>query len=382
MRAECGGLAKVGESASMLGCFEPCAGCVGGSRCTFTCPSRTDFIRRVSAAGMLLPIAHPRFPKFEASALPRYLTVIQGGVYFERPVKLSFAALNLAEVFHGDKAQGISFGRRVLTRESVRKEWGLASDSKILLSGVSKDQPLECLWSNHQSVELAAQVAALGVAGVTAPNFTFWKEKPRFHNMWNRRRMLKMCERFAAAGVPVIPHINSTHPADWDFWFQYLREHPELVAVCLEFRTGNRRFEVRDRKIAALYDLRERLGREIHPIITGNIEAASLVGQYFLFYTAVDSTPVIKTIKRQRMVVTNDKIAMWRTAPVAARSCMADAFEANYRDHAAGVDRRLTAGPSRKKTLESKPVDSPVEELSEASTQLREDELPLFLPST
>lgn len=380
MRAECGGLAKVGESNSMLGCFEPCTGCVDSTRCTFTCPSRKDFIRRISAAGMLQPVAHPRFPKFEASALPRYLTVVQGGVYFERPINLQFAALNLAEVFHGDKAQGIPFGRRVLTAESVRKEWGLSAESKIVLSGVSKDQPLECLWSNHQSVDLAGQVAALRVAGVTAPNFTFWKEKPRFHNMWNRRRMLKMCERFAAAGVPVIPHINSTHPADWDFWFSYLREHPELVAVCLEFRTGNRRFEVRDRKIAALYDLRERLGREIHPIITGNIEAASLVGQYFLFYTAVDSTPVIKTIKRQRMVATDDKITMWRTAPVAAKTCMADAFDANYRDHAAGVDRRLTAGPSRKKTLESKPVGSPTEELSEASTQLHEDELPLFLP--
>lgn len=377
MRAECGGLAKVGESGSMLGCFEPCSGCIDGTRCTFTCPSRKDFVRRLSAAGMMQPLSHPRFPKFEASALPRYLTVIQGGVYFERPVNIKFAALNLAEVFHGDKAGGIPFGRRDLTAESVRKEWGLSPDSKILLSGVSKDQPLECLWSNHQSADLARQVATLGVAGVTAPNFTFWKEKPRFHNMWNRRRMLKMCERFAAAGVPVIPHINSTHPADWDFWFGYLREHPELVAVCLEFRTGNRR-EVRDRKIAALYELRERLGREIHPVITGNIEAASLVGQYFLFYTAVDSTPAIKTIKRQRMVANDGRITIWRTAPVAAKTCMADAFDANYRDHAAGVDRRLTAGPSRKKTLENKPVGSLVEEPSEASTALHGDELPLF----
>lgn len=380
MRTECGGLAKVGESSSMLGCFEPCTGCIDSTRCTFTCPSRKDFIRRISAAGMLQPIAHPRYPKFEASALPRYLTVVQGGVYFERPINLKFAVLNLAELFHGDKAQGIPFGRRVLTAESVRNEWGLSADCKIMLSGVSRDQSLECLWSNHQSVDLASQIAALGIAGVTAPNFTFWKEKPRFHNLWNRRRMLKMCERFAAAGVPVIPHINSTHPADWDFWLGYLREHPELVAICLEFRTGNRRFEVRDRKIAALYDLRERLGREIHPIITGNIEAASLVGQYFLFYTAVDSTPVIKTIKRQRMFATDDKIAMWRTAPVAAKTCMADAFDANYRDHAAGVDCRLTAGPSRNKIQEGTLVVSPVEEISKVSTLLHEDALPLFLP--
>jgi hypothetical protein len=380
MRVECGGVAKIGESTSMLGCFEPCAGCIDGARCTFTCPSRKDFIRRISAAGMLMPITHPLFPAFDASSLPRYLTVIQGGVYFERPVNLSFAALNLAEVFHGDKAHGIPFGRRILTAESLRKEWGLKPDSKIVLSGVSSDQPLECLWANHQSVDLAAQVAALNVAGVTAPNFSFWKEKPRFHNMWNRRRMLKMCERFAAARVPVIPHINSTHPADWDFWLGYLREHPELIAVCMEFRTGNRQFDVRNRKIAALYDLRERLGREIHPIITGNIEAASLVGQYFLFYTAVDSTPVIKTIMRQQLVVTDDKIQKWRTAPVAARTCMADAFDANYRDHAAGVDRRLMSGPSRKKTLESKSADSPVEEFSEASTPSHLDELPLFLP--
>jgi hypothetical protein len=160
----------------------------------------------------------------------------------------------------------------------------------------------------------------------------------------------------------------------------YLREHPELGTVCMEFRTGNRRIEVRDRKIVALYDLREHLGREIHPIVIGNIEAASLVGQYFLFYTAVDSTPVIKTLKRQRMIAGDDKIAIWRTAPVAARTCMADAFEANYRDHAVGVDRRLTSGPSRKRTLESISAGLPAEEILEASTLSHVDELPLFLP--
>jgi hypothetical protein len=146
----------------------------------------------------------------------------------------------------------------------------------------------------------------------------------------------------------------------------------------MEFRTGNRRAEVRDRKVAALNNLRERLGREIHPIIVGNIEAASLVGQYFLFYTAVDSTPVIKTIKRQRMVSRAGHIPVWRTQPVASNTCMASAFEENYRNHSAGVEHRLAGGVIRRNIPESTSAAPPAAKISADASPSSENEMPLF----
>jgi len=264
-----------------------------------------------------------------------------------------------------------------MTAESLRKEWGLRVDCGVILSGVSNDANLERLWANHLAVDLAGQVASLGVAGVIAPNFTFWKDKPRFHNLWNRYRMLRMCERFAAAGVPVVPHINSTHPADWDFWLGYLREHPELTAVCMEFRTGNRKMDVRDRKIAALLDLSDRLGRYIHPIIVGSIDAASAVGSHFLFYTAIDSTPALKTIHRQRSAGSVDGFPLWRTEPVESGACMAEAFEGNYRDHYEGVMKRLTDGPCKRGIQERKPAEQRVQEPLIGTIQSLGDWLPL-----
>lgn len=381
LRKECGEYAQMGASRSLLGCFESCAGCAGGSKCSFTCPSRPlQFFRRMSEVGMFSPLSSEEFPAVRTETFGRYVPLLQGGLRFHRPLSLDFAALNLAEVFHGDKVQGLPFGRRPLTAESLRAEWGLRPDAKIVLSGVAKDKHLERIWANFRSVDLAAQLASLRVSGVTAPNFTFWKEKPRLHNLWNRRRMLRICEHFAAAGVPVIPHINSTHAADWDFWYGYLKEHKEITAVCMEFGTGNKKEAVRQWKINALIELTERLGRGLHPIILGGINAAAIIGSYFLFYTAIDSTPTMKTIHRQRSLEDGKGITTWRTDVVPTGSCMADAFEANLREHSEGVMRRLISGGPSRKTPERKLAEAQLVATSSSASPSNENELPLIYP--
>lgn len=265
-----------------------------------------------------------------------------------------------------------------MTAESLRSEWGLRPDAQILISGVAKDKHLEKVWANYREAQLAQQLAVLGVSGVTAPNFTFWKDKPRMHNLWNRRRMLRVCENFAEAGVPMIPHINSTHPDDWNFWHDYLKDHPEINAVCMEFGTGNKKEAIRDWKIRALLDLTERLGRTIHPVILGGINAAAIIGSYFLFYTAIDSTPTMKTIHRQRAIDSANGVTSWRTDVVPEGTCMAEAFDANYREHHEGVTRRLISGGPAKKIQEKQPAESQRRTPSRDTSPVIVDELPLI----
>jgi hypothetical protein len=378
LREECGGFAQQGAPHSLLGCFEPCSGCTGKTKCTFTCPSRQLlFFKRLSEAGMFSPLSSQRFPSVRTETFGRYVPLLQGGLRFKRPVALDSAALNLAEIFHGDKAHGIPFGRRVLTADSLRSEWGLRPDAQILISGVAKDKHLEKIWANYREAGLAQQLAALRVSGVTAPNFTFWKDKPRMHNLWNRRRMLRVCENFADAGVPMIPHINSTHPADWDFWRDYLKDHPEITAVCMEFGTGNKKEAIRDWKIKALLDLSESLGRSIHPVILGGINAAAIIGSYFLFYTAIDSTPTMKTIYRQRAIDSANGVTSWRTDVVPEGTCMAEAFDANYQEHHEGVTRRLISGGPAKKTQGTRQAEFLRTTPSKDANLSIADELPL-----
>lgn len=327
---------------------------------------------------MIAPLSKQRFPVVKTETFGRYVPLLQGGLRFKRPIALDFAALNLAEIFHGDRARGIPFGHRALTAASLRSEWGLGPEAQLLISGVAKDKHLEKIWANYREAELAQKLATLRVSGVTAPNFTFWKDKPRMHNLWNRRRMLRVCEDFAAAGVPMIPHINSTHPADWDFWRDYLKDHPEITSVCMEFGTGNKKEAIRDWKIKALLDLTESLGRSIHPVILGGINAAAIIGSYFLFYTAIDSTPTMKTIHRQRAIDSTNGVTSWRTDIVPEGTCMAEAFEANYQEHQEGVSRRLISGGPAKKIQGTRQVEPPRSVLSKDAIPLSVDELPLI----
>jgi len=352
-------------------CFEA----FGSEKGHYIAPSNSrEFARRLAEVRFHAPIHPARFIAPKSDEIPEYLTLIQGGVCFQRSLSLRFAALNLVEIFHGDKSNKLSFGERPLTSISLRAEWGLPLNTPIILSGVAKDPDLERIWSNHRVKGLARKIADLDVVAVTAPNFTFWRNAPRLENLCNRRRMFRFAEALAAEGVAVIPHLNSTNDHDWQWMRDFYRFHPELETVCMEFRTGNRRKEIKQRKINALRHFRDELGRDIHPFIIGNIEAAAQVRKYFSKVTAIDSTPALKTVKRQKAVLKNEKIATWRKQPVASRACMADLFEANYLYHQDYVMRKMqtalgieegTVAPERHRRI------------LKGSSQLVQGELPL-----
>ncbi len=337
-RDECGGWTLSDNGEPLITCFEA----FGSSKKLFIDPTRRrDFMQRLAEVKYFRPIHPQKFCEAKLSSFPDYLTLVQGGVCFNRPLNLTHAGLNLVEIFHGDKFRGLAFGQRTLTAESLRAEWGLKPETELLLSGVADDPELERLSSNYRLRDIASQLAELRVAAVTAPNFTFWKNAPLLENLINRRRMFRIAEALSDKGVSAIPHLNSTNPKDWDWMAAFYREHPELDAVCMEFRTGNRIKEVRQRKIASLVQLRDLIGRELRPIIVGNIEAAREVRAHFPNVTAVDSTPALKTIRRQQAIQRIGPSLGWRKEPLASGACMADLFESNFTEHSTHVMKRF-----------------------------------------
>jgi hypothetical protein len=339
VRDLCGGWTAPGEGEPLLTCFEA----FGHAKGLFIDPNnRTDFLQRLKEVRFFDP-AHPQpFVPAALAEFPEYLPLLQGGICFRRPLKLDFAALNFVEIFHGDKARGLPFGERELTRESLRAEWGLRPDAKVLLSGVADDPELERLAGNYRAKELARKVALFGVNAVTAPNFTFWRNAPRLESLVNRMRMFRVAEELTAHGVAVIPHLNSTNSRDWDWMLAFYREHPEQAAVCMEFRTGNRIREVRQRKVSALEKMRDILGRELHPVIVGNIEAAREMRVHFPRVTAIDSVAALKTIRRQEAIARVGIGLAWRKQPIASGACMADLYERNHDLHLARVKTRFS----------------------------------------
>lgn len=371
VRDLCGGWMASGDDEPMFTCFEA----FGNGRGLFIDPSnQRDFWQRLAEVRFFDP-AHPApFVPAALAEFPEYLPLVQGGVCFNRRLNLDFAALNLIEIFHGDKAQGLSFGERELTAESLRAEWGLRPDAKLLLSGVANDPELERLAGNYRARDIARKVAALGVTAVTAPNFTFWKNAPRLENLVNRMRMFRVAEELSAHGVAVIPHLNSTNPRDWTWMLEFYREHPELASVCMEFRTGNRIKEVRRRKIGALTRLRDLLGRELHPVVIGNIEAAREMRPHFPQVTAIDSVAALKTIRRQEAIHRVGIGLAWRKQPIATGACMADLYEWNHTLHLERVRARF-AQPVE--TQEGGGDAATPRRTSRAASPLQQGELPL-----
>jgi hypothetical protein len=370
-RPECGGWTPPDEGEPLISCFEA----FGNGKGLFIDPNRRkDFLQRLAEVRYFAP-AHPgKFNTAELAGFPDYVTLVQGGVCFHRPLALDHAALNLVEIFHGDKACGLSFGRRSLTAESLRAEWGLDPGTHLILSGVAGDPQLERLWANHRAVDIAGQVAKLRVVAVTAPNFTFWQNAPRLENMVNRLRMFRVAEALSTAGVAVIPHLNSSHPRDWEWNYEFFSEHRELMAVCMEFRTGNRVKEVRQQKVIELARLRDRLGRELLPVVIGNTEAAREMRTHFPQVLAIDSMPALKTVRRQRAIQSVGLGLGWRTEPLGSGVCMADLYEANFNAHHSYVMARL-ARPME--TQEDNGASAALRRTSRAASRLLQGELPL-----
>lgn len=340
-----------------------------------------DFARRLAEVGFLGPLCQKPFVPPLTEALPRYITRVQGGVHFIDTISPNIAALGLIEIFRGNKKLGLKFGERELTPVSLRKEWGLLPDTTIILSGVGEDPVIEGLWSNYRAKEIAKQIASLKILAATAPNYTFWTNRPRLHNILNRWRMLRFCEALTNEGVTAIPHINSTHPQDWKWWTGFLMEHAELNAVAMEFGTGNNAARIRIRKIDALRQLRDDLGRDLHPIIISNAQAAQEIGMHFEHYTAIDATPSIKTAHRQRAIERFPKSPKWELNLLQKGVCMAGLFNANFEVYSRYIMHKLrknsTVADNRVETLEANIPAAPPHRPSQHTSLAIQGELPL-----
>src|SRR4051812_41890042 len=98
-REECGGWVPDHNGEPLITCFEA----FGTSKGLFIDPTRgREFGQRLAEVKYFQPLHPQGFVTPDLSTFPAYLTLIQGGVSFHRFLKLSHAALNLVEIFHGD----------------------------------------------------------------------------------------------------------------------------------------------------------------------------------------------------------------------------------------------------------------------------------------
>lgn len=290
----CGGLDNLFAA---IGC---CHGCAPGT-CDYTCPNNEQLYRLRLAQVRGLDeynIAHVRAA--EPAGLPRYIPLIHHGSSRQVPLVCNIAAVPLFKVLcHRTRA---TYGSRFQTADELRRYFKIHNSAQIILCGVAPDRQLEWFWHWHRKFDVAKLLAQLGCFAVTIPNFSFFSDYPRWHILYNRKRLLLVIERLSSAGVAVIPHLNAITPADWDFWLGFLQEHKCVTLVAKEFQTGNRSKRPGDESFDQLARLQDRLGRPLHPILIGAGRYYARAHEKFKAFSIMDSRPFLQTLNRTRLI--------------------------------------------------------------------------------
>jgi len=270
-------------------CLSRC--CNKPDECTLACPRSQSFAQVIQDAGGL-DAARSWGIGQARNDLPAYVPHIHNGSGRSSSVPSSYVALTTFDVVSPNAETVFS------SPDELRQHFRISRDAHVLLLSVGKDNRLEHYWRWSVARGLAKNLATLGVAHITAPNFSFPLDVPRPEHLVNRMRSLKCAEQLSAAGLSVIPHMNAFNQQDWDCWRDFLKDHMHIKVVAQEFQTGLASRTRAKWHIEQLCNIQQFLGRGLHLVaVAGRRHLAILMG--LTGVTVVDSVPFMRACNRR-----------------------------------------------------------------------------------
>ena len=270
--------------------------------------------RFTDARGFDCALEHPLL-SLQHDQLPIYIPSVYHSYRRNRVLPFPWIAIPLYKLF---RQQESMLKPVVGTAEELRMRFRVSKETKIVATGVGPDRFLESFWEWENKNELIKALAALNVQFVTAPNFTFFSNAPLPHAAYNRSRMLRIAERFAAAGIKIVLHLNSLNTNHWASWAELFRSHPQMTIFCKEFQTGYFSPAAAEAEYNALLRFQSRVGSPLHPILLGGSRFAGRLKVDFAGATIVDANPFMRTYFRRVFQIRADGRIFWlkrRTLP-------------------------------------------------------------------
>lgn len=317
-------LSAIGQTPS-LGCypcelFASCGGVYEGWNCLSACcgePERCHMACFSSAANMTNVVEDAgglgidrRWHLTQARhILPDYIPHVAHRSGRSKALSRLHVGLTTYDVL----AAGFKSGRHLSTPTELRDHFKISRRARVLSLSIAKDNRLENYWKHELSRKLPERLAALGIQYVTTPNYSLPVNVPRTEHLVNIRRSVVCAERMSLAGLSVIPHLNAMTQTDWDYWRDFLRDHPQIYYVALEFQTGLRVKRKAIWHLSQFLNLQESLGRALHLIAVAGKRHLPYLAE-FPAVTIVDSGPFLRTLKRRRIDNQNGKWKITRTA--------------------------------------------------------------------
>jgi hypothetical protein len=289
----CGGV-KI--SAAFFNCDSLCE-CADRDRCPHVCRNKPEeYVRRhreVDGFGLDNVGQAPPLP---SPPLPAVIPLVYGRSRLSAPIHAGAVAVPMHRLFHGKTGAA-----HAASRGHLAAKFRLRPDAKLVVTGVSTDQPIEHYWSRARGAGLPEKLAALRPDLVTTPNFSLFSNVPREDNLYNMKRLAVCWYELAALHVPTALHVNARTDRDWERWGEFLRAHPEIAWVAFEFRTGAATKERGRWYVAKLCALARGAGRPLRLVVRGGRGHLADLRQSFHSVSFVTPVPFVKTQKRQRL---------------------------------------------------------------------------------
>ena len=126
-------------------------------------------------------------------------------------------------------------------------------------------------------------------------------DTPRTNSLYNLSRIFRLTERMSENGITTVPHINASTESDWKKWEGVIKGLQDVRMVCMEFETGLSQSGLANRgrgvQFLQRFDrLQQVTGRRLHPVAIGGAGWMRELAGVADFFTAVDSTPFMKTV--------------------------------------------------------------------------------------
>lgn len=192
--------------------------------CDTLCPQRSG------AHALILSLGGPEFSLTAGYGmeLPAHIPIVPDRLPVLTPLNYvgihggNFLARNGSRINKGYLNKGISGALN------------LQPPVKSILDLYIKDRPLEGLWDNRKSIY--ADLATLNFHAIMAPNFSLYDDAPRLEHLYNTKRSVTVFNEMLDAGLPAIPDVAWSNPADLDHWIREINRSA-IPVIGFSFQT-------------------------------------------------------------------------------------------------------------------------------------------------
>jgi hypothetical protein len=279
--------------------------------CQFVCPSKSqEYTRRLhevnsfdlSTVGNVAPVPVPHWPGI--------VPWIDGRGCLAGPLPLTEVAIPLRRLFHAGTGRAIDPDRNALAAR-----FAIQVDTKLLVTGVSYEQPIEDFWSAARGSTFLSELAALRPGLVTTPNFSLFNDTPRDDNMYNMKRIAICWRELASYGIPTSLHLNARTDRDWERWTEFLVVHPEIASVAFEFGTGAAPLLRGRWYVRQLGKLADAVRRPLQLVVRGGRHFLMNLRSHFADVVLIATDPLMKARKRRRLTIRPNGQPTWQKVP-------------------------------------------------------------------